>query len=816
MNKHARRSLMLTGLIAIIALSIGLLPQSSSAARATVEVAGTNKSWSNGRFFRTGLAREQNGRGGIQLVPIKVQRNYTATNQLPIPLSSHSSVVYRNRIFVLGGNTLVDGSLVKSHQVFSTRRKLDNTNGALEEWETLPPMVMNNTPVALSDMASVVVTVNNNPYIVALGGLRTRVGASTVSTNRIYAYPITMDADGVLTGNHLWQEVTQRLPHNDNWDDCGDLCPPGFLGSGAADISAVSVTLQGTPYIYLFGGFNRTWDGARELNKYFSMVVRAPVSVNNAGQLVIGNWEWTDSSVTIQDGSGNPAPLAGAATVTYQDPLTNSTGVYLIGGSNGDQPGDKDPNAYVAVISNTTTGVNIAWKPNGEMSLPRSAHAAVQSDGLITVTGGWDAQNQATTSAALGYIEPDLSLYRDPINTDLANFEFSMGGLNAERANHTMEAVDGSEFDDFAYLIGGITRAGSATVLASQDVLYGNLDEPPQEGDNVVALGTYYSKVFNFGQDAKYFGMHWSASLPTGATFSGNPIELSYRIGNDPFNLGAPVAVPVTTVNGQNTFTFPLASGLPPTGQYIQFIATLKASTANQSPILNTVKIEVERVGFPNVKKKAGTSDILPGTITASTDIVPNVQITNEDFVKADGTVIKAIDANWDGDGTFFVDMYVTFGATANPPALGDVGAVYAEVPEPSLTVNSTYSIPNDRRVIAGTSNAANKWTWRPGTCTAWPCPLVNWNNVFPVAGTYTVYLMVDSDNVVSQFANVTEAELPGQDGESDNIYGPFTVNVTTTMPKLFVPFVVKQATSPLAASAETPVAPQPREHTRP
>lgn len=826
MKKYARRSLSLAVISTLVALVIGMWPHSSNAARATVEVAKSNKSWSNGRFFRTGLALEQTGAvGGVQLVPIKVQRAYTATSALPKPLSSHTSVVYNNRIFVIGGNTTdSNNSLVKSNSFYSTRRLLTNEDGRLESWETLPPLTINNTPVALSNMASVVVTVNNQPYIVTLGGLRTRFEASTVSTSRVFAYPIIMNADGVLGAPQAWQEVTQRLPYSPNFDDCVApiVCDDDELvGSGAADITAVSVTLQGTPYIYLFGGLSRTFNGAQELNDYSSLVTRAAVSVDNNGQIVLGAWEWTDGSVKIQDGSGNGAKLAGAAAVSYTDPITNNTGVYLVGGNNGQGMTDKDANAYVAVISNTTSGVNVAWQPKGNMSLPRSAHAGVESDGMITITGGWDNANDPTKSAALGYIEPDLSLYRDPGNPDQANFDMTTGGLSAPRANHSMEVVDGGQFNDFAYLIGGETEVGSSSLLATEDVLFGNLDEPPQPGDQFVPSGKYYSKVFDFGADAKYFGISWTATLPDGVTFAQNPIQLSYRIGNNALSLGAPIDIPVTTVNGAtNSFTFPLAPGTdgtqqPPTARYIQFIATL-TSAQGKSPILNSVRIDVERNGFPNIRRK-GTADIFPATInTATATIAPNVQITNEDFIKQPSSqVIKAIDADWEADGTFFVDLYITGGTTAPRPVLGDIGTVYAEVPKSAMKVDAVYGIPNDRRAVAGTSNALNIWTWRPSSCEQPPCPLVNWNNIFPAAGTYTVYMMVDSDSFVSNFANVIEAEVAGADGESDNIYGPFTVQVTGTKPRLLLPLVAKGTIGSSVATQEAPT-PSRRVHSIP
>lgn len=807
MKRHTRRSAMFISVVTIVALAVGLWPRSSSAARATLTLADANKSWSAGRFFRTGLALDApNGPGGVQLVPTKVQTAYGQTAALPIPLSSHSSAVYNNRIFVLGGNTIASGNdMVKSNQVFSTRRRLDTQTGQLgqlEAWETLPSLAVNGQPVPLSDMATVVVTVNNKPYLVALGGMKGRtsvndpIGLSTVTSSRIYFYPIVMDDQGVLGTSQVWRETAQKLPYTPNYD-LPAYDGTGLSGGGAANIMAVSVMVNNTPYIYLFGGHNRYLSGGSETNTYYNTVFRAPVSVDGSGNLVVGNWDWTDGSVTIQDGAGTSATLAGGAVMTYNDPETNATGVYLVGGSNGEQASDKDANAYVARIDPVTG--NITWLPKGNMSLPRAGHAGVQSDGMITITGGSDTSNTPTKSAALGYIEPDLKLYRDPFNPDQANFDVTTGGLTNARAQHTMQTLAGGTYNDFAYLIGGETSSGTATVPASTDVLYGNLDEPPQPSDNFVTSGKYYSQVFDFGDQAKYYSLSWQAVLPTGVSFTGNPIKMQYRVGSNPQDLGTPIDIPVTSVNGTNSYTLPYVP-TPPDNQpgpqsarYFQFIANLTSNGSNQSPILDWVKLDVERNGFPNlhVTSPNGVS-VSPNPIRRDSVIVPSVSISNEDYKKnVNGTqvTIKAINANWDGDGYFFVHLYVLQPGQTPPradwPTFGDSYAAYAPVEKKNLPAGGSYTIP---------SNA-----WRR-ECPDDVCPLMtnlDWLGKFGMAGTASVYIMVDSDNIPgASFGNVVESQEIGVDGEADNVAGPFAVQVSDNLPKVFLAYVPNKSNS--------------------
>jgi hypothetical protein len=99
---------------------------------------------------------------------------------------------------------------------------------------------------------------------------------------------------------------------------------------------------------------------------------------------------------------------------------------------------------------------------------------------------------------------------------------------------------------------------------------------------------------------------------------------------------------------------------------------------------------------------------------------------------------------------------------------MGEVGVAYAEVGKNALRAGGTTAITPEM--------------WRPATCTAQPCDAVDWQRIFPRYGTYTVYIMVDStdDSVASPMGAVRETsdDTPGTMGESDNVYGPLTLEV--------------------------------------
>lgn len=812
-------------LIMLLIGSIVFWPSPSNAARAVVVLADGNQAWGAGRFFRTGLARDKpEGPGGVQLVPASVVPQYQPTNLLPRALSSHTSVVYRNRIFVLGGDTLDStGQLVKSNQVFTTRR-LAGHSGALEEWQNLP----SNLPVALADMAAVVVTVDDKPFIVTLGGIRGRVEGDpgdvplqTHTTARIFYYPIVMDSNGVLNTSQSWQTLpeSQWLPHNSPWND--DNCDPR-CGNGARGVAAAAVNVNGVPYIYIFGGHQRSYNGATVTDLLFNNIWRARVQLQG-NQLSLGPWESRLSGMStdwqIQNGpAGAPVELAGAATVTYADPETGDTGVYLVGGVVSESPTEFDANVYVAKI-NGRTGA-ISWLPSGNMSAPRAAHAAIESDGVITVSGGREKDTQggflATTSLSLGLLEPDLSLYRSDPN--LANFELTMGALNRPRALHSMVVIDGGRFPDYAYIIGGEAGDQSSFAPATRDVLMGNLDVEPSTSDRLVGSGRYTSSLYDFGLDAKYYRIEWQALLPKDnqgnvLPFSENPIKLAYRVGNDPLQMGPFIDIDVTTVNGSgNSFTFPLQNGNPPQGRYFQFAAILSAADGSlRSPILDRVQLDVERNGFPNVSVKSAAISIDPTKFVGR--YAPSVRVANYPYVKSVGgqpVTVPGLPANWDGEGYLYIDMYITYQGPAGQsyprppkPALGMAGDVYAVINKASLPVNAEYSIPF--------STSATFYGWRPASCAKSPCPAVDWNALFSQQGQYHIWVMIDSvdpatysnaSTSVRQFGNVIEAEVEATDGETDN-WAELTITVEHTLPRVLLPLVTRAGTATGGASVQ-------------
>ncbi|HEY0605882.1 MAG TPA: hypothetical protein VGD58_23365 [Herpetosiphonaceae bacterium] len=787
MKQHRHRPLTLTCWLIIITLSLVIWPKLSNAAQATVKLADSNQSWSNGRFFRTGLAASEVG--GVQLVPMKVLTTWKTTSTLPAGLSQHTSATYGSRIFVVGGNKLEGQELVKTDSFFTTKLRQGQL-GQLEDWigqtgdpgETvLPPL-----PIRLSDTESLVVEVGGKAYLLVLGGQLGEGNLDDVTTAEIYSYEISENANGQIIPKQ-WQTVASRLPHEPDYDESGV-----GRGSGARNLSAITLTVAGEQYIYLFGGWSRTFIGGSYYDEFFSDVYRAKISAGST-RPTIDAWEEVSDIRGLYEGMVQDVPLAGAATVTFVDPADGSTGVYLIGGTNANN--EYEANAYIAKINVSNAGAAIQWLDNGNMTETRIGHGAVQAKGSITVSGGSLNAESPSTSLARGYIMDDLELYRPQENA--ANFDLTQGALVNARMFHTMETLrDNQDGKDYAYIIGGKVQINQNTQdPASPQVLVGDLDETPQDTDSFVSDGKYYSKVFDFGEQAEYYSLSWTTLIS-----DGQDIDMQFRVGNDPQNMGAIEDIPVAAQPGRNTYSYTFNPAKE--ARYFQFIATLKASSVDRrsSPVLDKVALDVKRIGFPNVRVPLNGASFAPSTIDASTtNITPLVALTNQAF----DAQHPALDADWDAPGTFFVDIYVTPpGVTPAPPQLGTVGVAWAEVNKSLMKANMT-----DPYVIPSTN-------WRPGSCVT-GCNAMNWRSVFTTVGVYNVYVMVDSsDNPAAQFGNLVESETTTTAGETDNVFGPFQVEVTEFSDlRIFVPTVMAPPATGVAQQS-APVLPRYRVHT--
>lgn len=827
MKRNLRRSY---GMIAfmLVALGITLWPQQTSALRAVVMLADNNQAFSTGRFFRTGLVLSTTTSattGGVRLIPVKVQDTWPGTNSLPQYLSSHTSATYEDHIFVVGGytyeNQLDKTKIIKSGNFYATRM-LDPRTGALEDWNLQPALPA--LPVAVSDPSSLVVTINNTPYLIVLGGwLSSSSQLDDVTTSQIFYYPLRFDANKrLVVASWGSMPVAQQLPYEPYFG----AAVGSDRGGGARGISVVTANVNGTPYLYLFGGNNRVWSTSSNYqDSYSSQIWRTQIRLQgNTLALGPANCQnmaecWTNVGDITDQQTNTAVRLAGAATVAAVNPATGSTGVYLTGGTlctlkcdgeAGTADTQSETRVFAAQISTDGT---FSWLRQGGMSLSRDSHDAVQHKGQIVIAAGRTAAGQPTTTLARGYIEPDtMDLYEPEPNAP--NFNLEQGAMQAQpRMNHTMEVLDAGEHGAWAYIIGGqVQIASNNTARASNDVLMGNLYTPPKDSSDYVSDGKYYTKIFDFGSDATYFNLNWKTQMAADQT-----IQMFYRVGPSALALSnQPWLGGFASTNGQNGVALPDGTK----GPYIQFMAVLKRSATGLavSPILASISVDVDRKGFPNVRvADTGGFSITPNPLTRGIPIKPSLTLANTAF-NADNPALPA-DYAAPGVGTFFVDLYafpIPEGGP-NPPApvFGVTeSAAYAQIKKPYLGIDALYGV-----------ESAN---WRPNSCidetkpfTAdCPVPSVDWRSVFSRQGKYAVYVMVDSLDPASynagtdferQFGNLQESDASNTLGETDNLFGPYTVDVPIQRPTVYVPLTTNQ-TPKTATTQELPVR-KPRVH---
>lgn len=771
-------------LVTLLAVVLGLLSWAtpSSAVTADVTLADTNDEWARGSFLATGLTNE--AVGGVQLLPAGVVKSWNAAiSKLPVPLVSHATVHYRDRLFVVGGATLDPNnpnSVVKGKFFFSAQ-VTGLTDGQLGAWTRYDNDAQHPgraLPKALTNPSALVVEAAGRVYLYVMGGeQRLIVGNNQdigeVTSSAIYRTDITPAADGSIVPGD-WQTVMDasgkglpQLP-----DFTGQTT--GF-GGGASRMASVVHVIGGTPYIYLFGGRNTTKSiySSSFQDLWLSDIYRA--AVNAGGSL--GAWERMGDIKVNMYGVEQIEAREGAVATLFHHPETNEELVYLTFGKT-----SKTQLSRTTAVAKFNADGTFTWLPSGTSPYAVEGHGAIVANGAIYAAGGNKdaASPQPTADYEFAALQSDGSLNQPPIDAPpgVNTFTPFSGALLNARLYHTMEAVPTEVNGTWVYVLGGrkaYTCSGQTCIAQATDEIF--IGQVGVDSDVVTTVnefqpaGIYYSKVFDEGPGARYEQLTWVSRLSVGQS-----IQLAYRAGNDPNNLGAFQPLAATTVNGTTSIDLPAGTE----GRYLQFRATfaIPLDQRTSSPVLDRVTARIYRVGFPNLK--VNSASINGGAIRALDPIAPITTIANQPYTDPVTKIsYPALDADFVSKGTFFVFMYVTPpGQPDRMPALGDRPVAYAQVDKALLKANA-----------APISIAPENWIpW----CSQDICSgSVDWRSIFNTIGTYTVHVMVDGvDNTSQPNGNVEETEtgsLPGTLGETDNI-ATFTVSVDSQLWRIYLP----------------------------
>ncbi|HYF62602.1 MAG TPA: hypothetical protein VD886_07295 [Herpetosiphonaceae bacterium] len=753
--------------LVLIVMVVSMLLPAQQAAAVTVSqtVTSTSTQFAAGKFGLTGLAQN----GGVQLVPLgQLKRWQTSPGTMCRPAAFTGTAVFGPYLYSIGGIT-TGPSIIRE----VCRNKVLNTDADLQGWQKVATEEL---PANRYFLSAAAVPRPGNPslgYLYAIGG---QSALSTQQSDLIYRTSI--NADGSVTP---WTTNAAKLP------------------TPRSEMATTSFTNgAGKSFIYVMGGMSVPFN-----TEVYSDIVR--YEVQNDGSLLPSATPMAPLPLPILNEDPSCQRFVGlrqAAATTFTSSGIGSSPekrfIVVMGGvlelglgnasGNCEAVSQASARVFVGEI-NETTG-NITWRTGVDqdytMPAPIAFSKIVGINGKMYAVGGLlgSSQDSATQIAYSSYLEMntfDLPSYG--VGEDASNFLASPNTLNVNqrRAGHGLEIVT---VDDrpMAFLFGG-TNPDNGTYRS--DTLYGYIgrnDDFDENTGGYSSLGAYTSPIYNLRGPGRLTEMRWTASISTTAPIT-TDIKLFYRMGESISELSGKQFVPVdgnpspafNSSNGPNIAT----STDPTIGRFFQYQAALTTSAPDvrsATPLLaGPVSIRYVIEGHPSlyVDPTSDISDVVPGVAP-----VPTIKIVN---ALRPGTNVTetVLDADIEGNGTFFVDLYVfppgTTPVKPMPNADGEyplTSAAYAEVGKATMTVDKAYTIP------------AGNWKQ---TCPTLPgCPAVQWQKVFNKVGEWTVWVVVDSGD------NVNESDTETGSWEADNNLVSFKVVSSVSGATIFMPVIYK------------------------
>lgn len=780
MPRPFRRLPFLAGVV-LLTLSLGLISTTPAFAKRTEIRAVTDlvPQFEPGLLQRTSIAPQKDANspandGRLELAPIGYISTWEQSSfDLPERLINHAAVELNGAIYIIGGDSYnaIDNSRAPTDHVW---RSTPASNGDLSgTWQQLPnglpavptPVVscaQTDTPLPgrSSVAAASLSTGDKTGFIYVAGGTlaSSTVGEDLLPTSAVAIGQVA--ADGTVT----WKNGP---------------CLPRLVEAASATI----INVQGTNYLYVVGGLERTFEG----NRFISVGVRdtylARINPSTGDLTTVGGQAGWDTNGSLLPGLADTQGVWDGTLVSYasQTPSGTQSAIYLMGGQT--TPGATNNSAivYRGLIdpSSGQVGWNVDVGGTGPfaatLNSARRGVRAVVYNGNVMAIGGVQGSSDPLKDVLSNQFDDNLNL---PIFNGNVNFYPSENVLLKGRADHAAVVVPVGT-DHYVYVLGGQGEQTENGGLPTNTTFFGKIATDPNQNVGYALAGRYFSAPFQITDlvNARLLSVRWTTALA-----AGTDIKLEFRTSNDPakpessFTDWVPAVDPgaggAQSKNGVNSYPLPQGVGLIYFEYRVLLTTTQPSGGQWQTPALNEVSIEVEVPGYPNLQVASVATQQKNGFTSGL-----NVQIANRNALPVGTPLLSAEEGS---KGSFFVDVFITKGASAAAPTFGQLGQVYAEVDKSAMTPNASFNIQ----------------TW---------CETATFNcaydvtKQFPESGTYTIYAIVDNvDNkgsadaqtkaCPSPFAantdgqpcgNVQEADNPGQDGEADNIFGPTTINVT-------------------------------------
>lgn len=774
-------------LLSVVTIAFTMLPVQPALAGRTEDrlVNDLIPEFDQGKLLRTSVTPDKTSNvandGGIALSPVGYIDNWQQSAfTLPERVSDMGAVTVNGRIYLLGGtvyNPTTTQKAPTAHAWVGTPGSdgnLVDPPGGTPAWQAqpdlpVPPLSCVQTTTATAARSSVAAagfSTGTGGFIYAVGGAVAPTSGDPYSSSAIAIGAV--DANGTVT-----------------WRSPEEMCLPTKLQATSATI----IEIQGEKYLYVVGGLSRqpprgpiplTQEGVKT-----TFVARINANTGDLSKISDGTPGWdTGFDLPVPDIDPNREEGVWNATLVPASSDFNGTtyfALFLMGGET--VPGTSTPSdsaiVYRGIIDTTTK--TVAWNIdigngtfNAALNQSRRGLRAVVYDGSnIIVTGGTQGSGTSSAFSSVLSNQLDEKLELPVFGDGTVNFFESPSVLPEGRGryNHGSVVVTVGT-DKYVYVLGGVGNSSAGEGDQTDTVFYGKIATDPNDSAGYAQNGWYYSNTYTVDIDkAKLLAVRWQTTIDRSA--GDMDIQIEYRVNNNANKLDEswsewfpatdPNAGSNRSINGQNSSTLPQGLSFI-YFEYRAFFKTYRPSNgAWKTPVLRNLGIQIEVPGYPNLKiptaQKITVDDLLRGI---------EVTVANKDPLPVGDPLQPADDGS---NGQFFVDVYIFKpGENAQPPILGQVGQVYAKLNKRDFPPNASHAVRNWLDGSPGAGNAEYDITKQ-----------------FTVAGTYTIYAMVDSvdSGTLAQnpFGLVQEADIAGQQGEGDNIYGPLTVDVPVPCP---------------------------------
>lgn len=517
----------------------------------------TISDFSSGTFYLTGLSN--NGDGAVQLVPVGLTANWVGDDYtLPVSRTELAAVIYNNTIYVIGGYD-VNGNRI-GEVISATTYITGPLKGPWQTVTTLNP--------ALGGMAAVISTTGKTGgYLYVLGGSQ--------HTSSIQHPTVITDAVSYIHFNANGQFDT-------SWQS-GNPMPWPLVYEQA---------IVHNGYLYVVGGCTGMYTCATPM----SDISRAQIDPNT-GQLT---WDSSNPIASL------PLFLKEFAAVVWPSP-SGTDYLYIIGGNTGTSG---TPNTYYASFDNV--GAFSPFTPTGSLPQPFYAHAAVQGNGQIFVTGGLkgistspvDDVNSALINVTDGsLLELMPSTYWIPSKV-----------LLEPRYMHASVINSGG----IVYVIGGTGSSGTPDESGSNTVYRG---ETTGFGSLYAESGKYVSRILDLGGPRNITNIKIGSTVTSAVTMT-----VQYRTGTSQNDFANPSTgwtnLPDSLQAGVNVTTSLGVSLTASMIQYQVFFTGTGSATSNVTPVFNA--FQVRYPVLPDFAVTGITASQVPTTVITFTYWIEN------------------------------------------------------------------------------------------------------------------------------------------------------------------------------------------------